>query len=542
MGPRTLRRAFDEQSRLESELMKARIKTRLFGQPAAALRLGRFELLRPLGRGSFGSVYEARDVGNGAVVALKLLRARDAGAVHAFKREFRGLTDLVHENLAQLYELFTDEDEWYFTMELVRGLHFIQHVRRRGPGARGCDVERLRAAFTQLLSAVQAIHAAGKLHCDLKPGNALVTEAGRLVVLDFGLMTWQRATCGVANQASAGAYGTPPYMAPELAAGQLPSRASDAYGVGAMLFEALTGRPPLEGLADESGVGAVAPHASSVADQLPDDLDEVCAALLEHDPAARMTIEAALERLQAAAVPARGGAGMRVSAPFVGRSVELSALHAACADVQLGQPIALLLSGRSGIGKTALVARFVEQLRGQATVLHCRCHERESVPYKAFDGLVDALAEELTPLSRTELGISAARPARCSTCGPTWGAGPSSMAAGTRLFPRAGASRGSWLSRDSSSCCAGSRGAGRSCSSWTIYSGPTSIVPASCSSCSDRPRRRPCFTWVLTAAKRSSAANFCANYCSMARPRRGNANGKRSNSVHSTKPARRRWP
>src|SRR5262245_4116530 len=123
MGIPTRRRAFDDQSRLESELMKARVKAGLLGQPAAPTQLGRFELLRPLGRGSSGSVYEARDTDSGALVALKLLRARDAGAVHAFKREFRGLTDLVHENLAQLYELFTDEDEWYFTMELVRGMH-----------------------------------------------------------------------------------------------------------------------------------------------------------------------------------------------------------------------------------------------------------------------------------------------------------------------------------------------------------------------------------------------------------------------------------
>src|SRR5262245_51536628 len=89
---------------LDAELLKARVKASLLGSPNEAPRLGSFTLVRCLGHGASGSVYEARDERDGSEVALKLLRQREPRAISRFKAEFRGLTHVVHENIAQLYE------------------------------------------------------------------------------------------------------------------------------------------------------------------------------------------------------------------------------------------------------------------------------------------------------------------------------------------------------------------------------------------------------------------------------------------------------
>src|SRR5207253_2191738 len=142
--------------------------------------------------------------------------------------------------------------DWYITMELVEGVSFIDWVRpgrAAGPGRPRADIQssvlhepRLRAALVQLVDGLLALHHAGKLHRDLKPSNVLVTEAGRLTLLDFGLVA------GVAEgDPDRLAVGTPVYMSPEQAADQPLGEASDWYSVGAMLFEALYGRRPFEG-------------------------------------------------------------------------------------------------------------------------------------------------------------------------------------------------------------------------------------------------------------------------------------------------------
>src|SRR5262245_49314713 len=116
-------------SELELALVKAQVKAKLLGVSGVAPELGRFSLVRRLGRGSNGTGYVARDCRIGTELALKLLRTRDAPAIGAFKQEFRGLTHVVDEFLVQLHELFSEGEDWYFTMELVRGAPFTRYVR-----------------------------------------------------------------------------------------------------------------------------------------------------------------------------------------------------------------------------------------------------------------------------------------------------------------------------------------------------------------------------------------------------------------------------
>ncbi len=386
----------------DDDRLKARVKARLLGLPESSSRLGRFVLHRTLGRGSGGVVYEALDPQANTRVALKVLLDADADLVRRFKQEFRALADVVHENLVQLYELFVDGDEWYFSMELVRGSAFTEYVADGG-ASHGCDSIRLRSALAQLLAAVRAIHEAGKLHGDLKPANVLVTETGRVVVLDFGLAMQEPVRAPAPQQRAPS--GTPVYMAPELATGARRTAASDAYAIGVMLFRSLTGRFPFhdDSLASQRASDrGRASLPSSLVPGVPADLDELCRALLEHDPTLRPSIQEAQQRLGTGdATATRSGPRTPV---FVGRQAELAVMSEAYDALdRTDTPIAIFIRGPSGIGKSALVDYFIDGLGPRALVLRGRCHERESLPYKAFDGLNDALVQHLRGLPRADI-------------------------------------------------------------------------------------------------------------------------------------------
>lgn len=415
-----------------------------------------------------GAVYEAFDQVRRELVALKVLTRVDAAGIYRLKQEFRSLADVVHPNLVALHDLVSSEERWCFTMELVRGTDFVAHVRRRklveperadqhtmlSPGVESdrsplqpprrdavaassagpssaplstlddpapsapiyvVDEARLRSALLQLTEAVLAIHRAGKLHRDLKPSNVLVSEDGRVVVLDFGLVQDVGDEDAVADRSldEQRIAGTPAFMAPEQAAGERATEASDWYAVGSMLFFALTGELPFTGtvrevllqkqLVDAEAPSLVAARAGAV---VPPDLEELCLGLLRRAPKERLDGATLLSRL-------RGGGGLAraaepdpepSSATFFGRDRELRALKSALDDSRLG-PVVLRLHGEPGIGKSTLVEELLGALRknGEAVVLTGRCFERESVPFKAFDALVDGLSRYLRRLPASQL-------------------------------------------------------------------------------------------------------------------------------------------
>lgn len=186
--------------------------------------LGRFEVGPRLGAGGMGIVYEAVDRQLRAPVALKFLHRSDARALYRLKQEFRAMNVLApHPNLIAPSGLFCEHGRWFVSMELIRGEQLLQYMRP----AQTLDVGRVRTALLQLALGLQAIHGAGKVHRDLKPSNVLVTVEGRLVILDFGLVS-DRDVDGEAA-ARPGRSGTPRYMAPEQARGEPATEASDAY-------------------------------------------------------------------------------------------------------------------------------------------------------------------------------------------------------------------------------------------------------------------------------------------------------------------------
>ncbi|MBA3549262.1 MAG: protein kinase, partial [Nannocystis sp.] len=412
----------------------------------------RYQLLRRLGAGGYGVVYAALDRETGEQVALKTLRDLSPEALYRFKREFRALADVRHDNLVRLHDLVSEGDQWCFTMELVEGLDFHRgvSVRPDGPdlvlsaGPRPdsldfhgrtmpvtpeviaaltrssapssarplVDLARLRPALRQLAAGVVALHRRGMQHRDLKPSNVLVTSAGRVVILDFGLVAEQHAR----RSDAARVVGTVEYMAPEQAAGLATSLASDWYSVGVMLFEALTGQLPFTGNLLEmlsQRILCDAPAVRSLSPDAPPDLTTLCMALLAREPDDRPRDDEVLALLAADHVPLASeaitlgpgpatatsmGGAIPTAAALIGRADELAGLHRALAHTRTGAAALVFLHGASGLGRSTLLEHFrgeVELAQPPALVLAGRCHERESVPYKGVDSLIDALARDL---------------------------------------------------------------------------------------------------------------------------------------------------
>lgn len=358
-------------------------------------RLGDYILERELGRGAMGIVFAARHVHRGNHVALKTLPTTGGAELQRFKQEFRALTNINHPNLVGLHTLQADAGQWFFTMDVVEGQEFLNYVRP----AEVLDQTRLRHAFSQLVTGVHALHANQILHRDLKPSNVMVTDEGQVRLLDFGLVV---NLSMVESDAKSEIAGTPAYMAPEQFVG-VTTPASDWYAVGVMLYQALSGNLPFRGTVNDIFQKKQTGSPPPLPPDAPKDLSGLCQKLLslhaQHRPDARAVFAVACPN-----VPT-----LRDSLSFEGDSDQLMGRDRQVAQIDQAirafdeqtSPQTLFISGKSGEGKSVLAEHFLRRFRADSSriVLAGRCYDRESVPFKAVDTLIDALCNRLLSMS-----------------------------------------------------------------------------------------------------------------------------------------------
>jgi serine/threonine protein kinase len=206
----------------------------------------RFEILEELGEGAYAETYKARDERSGQLVVLKFPHPNlyaDPAIFQRFQREVKIARTLDHPGVVRSLDRAEDRTEPYLVLEYVDGDDFRHHIREMGgrvPLALALDWGR------QLAATLQYLHEHGVTHRDLKPENLIVTDDGRLKVIDFGTallsgakrLTWRHLTDGV---------GTPDYMSPEQIQGERGDPRSDVYAWGVIMYELLAGRTPFSG-------------------------------------------------------------------------------------------------------------------------------------------------------------------------------------------------------------------------------------------------------------------------------------------------------
>lgn len=381
-------------------------------------RLGRFTIQRLLGAGGMGQVFAARvDDGHddSEWVALKYLEGTSASMLYRFKQEFRALAGVTHANLVELGELVVLPDQaTFFTMELVDGVAFDDYVR--GNLERGAlpNIARLERALRQLVEGVGHLHRHDCIHRDLKPSNVLVTPEGRVVILDFGLVQ-DRSELELEDSETPDdqILGTPAYMSPEQAGLERAGPSADFYAVGVMLFECLTGKRPFEGTLTHLLFAKREfdpPDVSEIVPEAPERLVGLCNRLLARNPDERPSARAILAILEGSEFVEPGSslsASLVGRTAFVGRRAELAGLLEGWRRHREDEsPVTVHVRGRSGYGKSALVREFLGRMRvrtDELVILRGRCLERESVPYKGVDAVVDALSVHLRQLAQPVL-------------------------------------------------------------------------------------------------------------------------------------------
>ncbi|HEU4591931.1 MAG TPA: protein kinase [Steroidobacteraceae bacterium] len=259
-------------------------------------RIGGYELLDEIARGGMGIVYRARQVAAGRTVALKLMLPQLMhlpGMRARFRHEVEAVAQLDHAGILPIYEVGEHAGLPFYSTKFAEG----GSLDRRAAALQG-DWRAIARIVLEVARAVDYAHGKGILHRDLKPANILFDAAGAPMVGDFGLAKFRAVEQGVTLPASA--LGSPNYMAPEQISAQFGELgpATDVYGLGAVLYELLTGRPPIQGedaaaTLRQVPVTAPAPGVSLRAD-IPPDLDGIALKCLARQPAQRYASAAAL--------------------------------------------------------------------------------------------------------------------------------------------------------------------------------------------------------------------------------------------------------
>ncbi|HET9325319.1 MAG TPA: protein kinase [Candidatus Eisenbacteria bacterium] len=352
-------------------------------------RLGPYRPLREIGRGGMGVVYLARDDRLERDVAIKALPdvdRLDRQRLDRFLREARVLAAINHPNISTLYDLHEEPDgRRFLVLEHLRG-ETLAVALKKGP----IEIDRALALCAQIVDALEAAHARSIAHLDLKPGNVMVDDRGRIKVLDFGLArSWDtipaQATDGTAMpeitadvpahpgpaEATTMRLGTPSYMPPEQLEGARPSPSWDLFSFGCLLYECLAGRRAFPGHSLAEVFQAILrsePDWSALPHDTPPELRELLVSCLEKNPARRIpdihTLRARLDQVRAAR--RRDPSRLHLATPshnlptritsFVGRAADLAECRRLLRRASL-----LTVTGLGGSGKSRLMLELARE-------------------------------------------------------------------------------------------------------------------------------------------------------------------------------------
>lgn len=270
--------------------------------------VGNYRIVEKIGEGGMGAVYRAVDVMLDREVAIKAIRpdlAREPQIVERFRSEAKILARVSHPAIATIYSFFYENEELFLAMELVHGRSLSRVLETEG----AIPWPRAVSLFRSALDGIAAAHREGIVHRDLKPDNLMLTEGGRLKVMDFGIARM----AGSSHLTRTGLLvGTLRYMAPEQIKGEEVDRRTDVYALGVVLYQMLTGRVPFEGGSDFAILKAQiedqpVPPGNHVP-ELPGWLERAVLRALEKDPAQRFQNVEELDHALTRGEPTRLGA------------------------------------------------------------------------------------------------------------------------------------------------------------------------------------------------------------------------------------------
>ena len=255
--------------------------------PGRSQRLGDFRIIREVGRGGMGAVFEAEQVSLGRRVALKILRfggVSDPEAIERFKREAETIAKLHHTNIVPIFNVGSERGVNYYAMQFIDGQSLAEVLAER---KQPLPPEQVAEWGLQASDALTHAHQRGVIHRDVKPSNLLLDKENRLWLTDFGLA---RRMDDVTLSMTGALLGTPRYMSPEQAAASTKrvDHRSDLFSLGATLYELLTGQPAFPGETPHDVINRILTcepmPIRQVAKQVPRDLETICMKCLAKEP------------------------------------------------------------------------------------------------------------------------------------------------------------------------------------------------------------------------------------------------------------------
>ncbi len=374
-------------------------------------RVDQYEILEEIGSGGMGTVYKALDLSLDRHVALKILSESGSWGggewSERLKLEAQAAAKINCSNVVTIHQVSENSDPPFIVMEFVEGKNLRQELRRRD----SFTVPEVVRIALQVCDALASAHAVHVLHKDIKPENIIITESGAAKVMDFGIAMLPKR--GEGRDEGPGPIGTAGYMSPEQVTSSPLDERTDLYSLGVVMYELLTGRLPHE--ADtvedllEKKIREVAPLPSDIGFSLPGRLESLVMKALENDPELRFSSADEMKQAILACAPpsfdfasepggtcfAGGERAAAVGLDLVGREKTINQLADIMAGAKVGSGKAVVLSGETGVGKTAVINETCSQAeRSGFLVLRGRClYQDMPVPFFPYISAIRALLE-----------------------------------------------------------------------------------------------------------------------------------------------------